>query len=30
VEITVDTTFQSPPDTRELGVVLMGVGFGGK
>jgi hypothetical protein len=30
VEITVDKTFQSPPDTRELGVVLMGVGFGGK
>jgi 4-amino-4-deoxy-L-arabinose transferase-like glycosyltransferase len=30
VEITVDKTFQSPPDMRELGVVLMGVGFGGK
>ncbi|SPF34484.1 hypothetical protein SBA4_150001 [Candidatus Sulfopaludibacter sp. SbA4] len=27
VEIHVDQTFSAPPDTRELGIVLLGVGF---
>jgi hypothetical protein len=27
VEIRIDKTFTAPPDTRELGVVLTGVGF---
>ena len=27
VEIQVDRTFSAPPDTRELGIVLTGVGF---
>jgi hypothetical protein len=27
VEIRVDQTFTAPPDIRELGVVLIGVGF---
>jgi hypothetical protein len=29
-EIAVDKTFQAPGDTRDWGVVLMGVGFAGK
>jgi len=29
-EIIVDKTFRAPGDTRDLGVVLIGVGFGGK
>jgi len=28
VEIAVDHTFRAPPDVRELGIVLKGVGFG--
>ena len=28
VEIRIDKTFTAPPDTRELGIVLAGVGFG--
>jgi hypothetical protein len=27
VEIAVDQTFFAPPDSRELGMVLAGVGF---
>jgi hypothetical protein len=27
VEIEVDRTFTAPPDVRELGIVLKGVGF---
>ena len=27
VEIRVDQTFMAPPDTRELGIVLLAVGF---
>jgi hypothetical protein len=27
VEIAVDETFFAPPDSRELGIVLTGVGF---
>jgi len=27
LEINVDQTFTAPPDTRELGIVLLGVGF---
>jgi hypothetical protein len=29
-EIVVDKTFRSPPDSRDLGVVLIGVGFGSR
>jgi hypothetical protein len=27
VEIAIDQTFFAPPDSRELGIVLAGVGF---
>jgi hypothetical protein len=27
IEIRVDRTFTAPPDTRELSIVLLGVGF---